>query len=37
MTKRININKCRRCVHYNGHYCDLLDLDPCRFKETPEA
>ena len=37
MTKRVSINKCRRCVHYNGHYCHLDDLAPCRYKATPEA
>lgn len=37
MTKRININKCRRCVHYNGTMCVLEDLAPCRFRRTPEA
>ena len=37
MTKRVSIHKCRMCVHYNGHYCHLDDLAPCRYKATPEA
>lgn len=31
MTPRIPLSRCRRCVHFNGHACPLVDLDPCAF------
>lgn len=37
MTRRIPISKCNKCVHHNGIMCVLEDLEPCKFKRTPEA
>lgn len=33
----INPKKCLRCTHFNGHFCTLQDLDPCRYQPTPDA
>jgi hypothetical protein len=37
MSRNIPIRRCAKCTHNNWQGCTLEDLEPCRFKRTPEA